>query len=133
MYTLNYAMFFFRGDLTVKPVAAPMLNMVVCQTDIMESKMYAVTVTFNLKTAWREVFLPLVIDNAHLSLEEPACRKFDVCLDPDRPNTVFLYELYDDVQAFKAHLRTPHFKKFSEKTEGMIEHKDIHCFSEVIL
>ncbi|MGI9463684.1 MAG: putative quinol monooxygenase, partial [Aestuariivirgaceae bacterium] len=40
------------------------------------------------------------------------CRRFDVCTDPDRPERVFLYEIYDDRAAFDAHLASDHFKAF---------------------
>ena len=94
--------------------------------------MYAVTVTFTLKEQWQDDFLPLVIANARLSLLEPACRQFDVCCDPEQPGTVFLYELYDDLSGFHAHLETPHFKSFGDKIGDMVADKHIACFSRVV-
>lgn len=94
--------------------------------------MYAVTVTFKLGRDQLQGFLPLVIENARLSLDEPACQQFDVCADPKQPNTVFLYELYDDLAGFEMHLATAHFKDFDGKVEHMVMGKKVICFSEVL-
>ena len=94
--------------------------------------MYAVTVTFTLHQGQAAAFLPLMLDNARASLrKEPGCRQFDVCTDPDAPDTVFLYELYDDRAAFDAHLASPHFRAFDTAVAGMIADKRIVTFREV--
>jgi quinol monooxygenase YgiN len=70
--------------------------------------------------------------NARTSLaSEPGCRQFDVCTDPARPDDVFLYELYDDETAFKAHLESAHFKQFDNQTAGMIVTKTIRTYAKV--
>jgi quinol monooxygenase YgiN len=38
----------------------------------------------------------------------------------EQPNHVFLYEIYDDEAAFKAHFEAKHFKEFAAATEQMI-------------
>ena len=44
--------------------------------------MYAVTVSFTLRPGARADFLPLMAENARLSLQrEAGCRQFDVCTD----------------------------------------------------
>ncbi len=94
--------------------------------------MYAVTVVFQIKAETVEDFLPLMIANAEASLkDEPGCRQFDVCTDPDRPGDVFLYELYDDADAFQAHLQTPHFKSFDANVAGMIAQKTVRTYAKV--
>jgi len=91
--------------------------------------MYVVTVLFALNPGLQHDFLPLMSANASASLAlEAGCRQFDVCLDPDRPDEVFLYELYDDGEAFQAHLMTPHFKAFASETAPMIAERDIRTF-----
>ena len=83
--------------------------------------MFAVTVDFTLDPAQRDAFMPLMLENAARSREdEPGCRQFDVCVDPARPERVFLYELYDDAAAFDAHLAAPHFRAFAAATASMI-------------
>ncbi|WP_170474505.1 putative quinol monooxygenase [Ruegeria arenilitoris] len=94
--------------------------------------MFAVTVTFTLKPGVREVFLPLMIENAASSLRnEPGCRQFDVCVG-DESQTVFLYEVYDDAASFEAHLESAHFKSFDTAVANMIANKTVVLFSEVI-
>ena len=83
--------------------------------------MFVVTVDFTLDPAQRDAFLPLMLENAARSREdEPGCRQFDVCIDPARPDRVFLYELYDDAAAFDAHLAAPHVRAFAAATATMI-------------
>ena len=94
--------------------------------------MYAVTVTFTLKEGRQEGFLPLMTANARASLHEPACRQFDVCTDPDHPDTVFLYEIYDDLAGFQAHMETPHFQSLGSKIGDMVADKNLVCFAEVV-
>lgn len=94
--------------------------------------MYAVTVLFEIKPGQMETFLPLMIENAETSLkEEPGCRQFDVCTDPNRPGEVFLYELYSDEAAFKTHLETKHFKTFDVTSLPMITHKTVKTYEKV--
>jgi quinol monooxygenase YgiN len=94
--------------------------------------MYAVTVTFTLHPGTAADFLPLMTANARTSLqEEPGCGQFDICLGED-PDTVFLYEIYDDRAAFEAHLESAHFKSFDAAVAGMIAAKDVRLFTEVI-
>ncbi|MBY6112966.1 antibiotic biosynthesis monooxygenase [Mameliella alba] len=94
--------------------------------------MYAVTVRFTLHAGQAEHFLPLMRDNAATSLRvEEGCHRFDVCTDPDQPEAVFLYELYEDAAAFQIHLAAKHFKSFDKATAGMVADKQVACFSEV--
>ena len=79
-----------------------------------------------------EKFIPLTHQQATLSLRnEPACKHFDVCSDPEKPNEVFLYELYDDAQAFETHLKTQHFIEFDKAVSDMITSKMVNTFTEV--
>lgn len=92
--------------------------------------MYVVTVLFELNTNEYERFLPLMIENANTSREEEAgCQQFDVCVDPQNINSVFLYEVYDDRQAFDRHLTMPHFQRFDAETATMIASKKVITYS----
>lgn len=94
--------------------------------------MFAVTVTFEINDGKMDAFLPLIRTNAASSVrDEPGCRQFDVCTDPSRPNTVFLYELYDDEAAFGAHQQMPHFKEMGQASAGMVASKDLRTFNTV--
>jgi quinol monooxygenase YgiN len=88
--------------------------------------MFVVTVLFKIKEERVMEFLPAMDYQAGVSLgREEGCRRFDVCLDPDDPTRVFLYELYDDKAAFEAHLETDHFKAFDRLIRGWLESKDV--------
>jgi quinol monooxygenase YgiN len=41
--------------------------------------------------------------------------------DKDNPAYVFVFEMYADVSAYKAHLDTAHFKKYKISTRGMVK------------
>ena len=41
--------------------------------------------------------------------------------DKDKPAHVFVFEMYADLDAYKAHLETPHFKKYKFATQGMVK------------
>lgn len=94
--------------------------------------MYAVIVTFKIRAGEMTSFLPAMHENAQISREvEEGCHRFDVCFDTDRPNEVFLYELYTDRGAFDAHLASDHFKAFDTAVARMIVSKDIRTYGEV--
>ena len=94
--------------------------------------MYAVVVTFTVKSDRHAAFLPLVKANARRSLaDEPGCRQFDVCWDGDSAGEVHLYELYDDRPAFDAHCRTPHFLEFDAAVADMVASKQVRTYRRV--
>jgi len=94
--------------------------------------MFAVTVTFKLKLGGAEAFMPLMLENARLSLtDEPGCLRFDVCTDPAHPDEVFLYEIYYDRASFDKHLETAHFASFEAAVAGLVVAKDIRTYAQV--
>lgn len=93
---------------------------------------FAVCVTFTLHEGLHKDFLPRVVENARLSLErEQHCHRFDVLSDPDRPSDVFLYEIYENAQAFQHHLETAHFQSFDAATRDMIIDKTVKTYKDV--
>lgn len=91
--------------------------------------MYVVTVVFKVKPDAKDEFHKLVLQQAKNSLEkEEACRRFDVCFDSRRPDTVFLYELYDDLAAFDHHRETEHFKTFGEAVKPLLESRALQTW-----
>ncbi|MEM7440043.1 MAG: putative quinol monooxygenase [Pseudomonadota bacterium] len=94
--------------------------------------MFAVVVTFMIKDGAMAAFLPAMVENARTTLaEEPGCHRFDVCTDSQRPNEVFLYELYIDRAAFDAHLESSHFKSFDGLVATMVHDKKVRTYDEV--
>ena len=92
--------------------------------------MYIVTVEFTLEPQRLPAFMPRMVENASASRErEPGCRQFDVCVDPQAPHVVFLYEVYDDRAAFEAHLATAHFKTFDAAVAEMVAEKKVRIYT----
>jgi (4S)-4-hydroxy-5-phosphonooxypentane-2,3-dione isomerase len=88
---------------------------------------YVVTVVFRAKPEQRDAFRKAMVENATASrTREPGCRQFDVCESPDA--TIFLYEVYDDEAAFKAHLATDHFLRFDAAVKPWLEHKQVTVY-----
>jgi (4S)-4-hydroxy-5-phosphonooxypentane-2,3-dione isomerase len=87
---------------------------------------YAITVEFILKSGCMAAFRKLIDQNAQNSLDlEPGCRRFDVLVPLNKPNTVFLYEIYDDKAAFEAHLKSAHFLTFNQKSSSLVHSKSV--------
>lgn len=91
--------------------------------------MHIVTVHFEVKPAHKADFLREICNNAACSLQrEPHCRQFDVCTSQNDDRVVFLYEAYDDVAAFQAHLATEHYKSFDAVTREWVLAKQVSQF-----
>ncbi|HUF19142.1 MAG TPA: putative quinol monooxygenase [Burkholderiales bacterium] len=75
---------------------------------------FVVIVEFTLHENTLEKFMPLMLENARISLEQEAgCDRFDVLNRAGRPNEIVLYEIYRDRAAFDAHLKSRHFLQFN--------------------
>jgi (4S)-4-hydroxy-5-phosphonooxypentane-2,3-dione isomerase len=94
--------------------------------------MYVVTVTFEVDPERSEDFREAVLAQARNSLDKEArCRRFDVCIDTERLDRVFLYEIYDDAKAFQDHLASDHFKSFDATVKPWLRNKQVECWSLV--
>lgn len=91
--------------------------------------MYLVTVIFDVAPAHAAHFLPRVQQQAINSLEEPGCRRFDVWQAPDNAARFFLFEIYDDRDAFDAHLASAHFKAFDAEVADWVEQKAVEIWT----
>ncbi|WP_119165959.1 putative quinol monooxygenase [Algihabitans albus] len=75
--------------------------------------MYCVTVEFKVRPEDSVSFLARMVRQAADSLSnEPGCHIFDVWTSAERPHSVFLYEIYNDLAAFEDHVASDHFKSF---------------------
>ena len=86
--------------------------------------MLVLVVEFRIKAAHVDAFDAAIRCNAQSSMDdEPGCRQFDVCRDPDDAALFFLYELYDDEAAIQAHLQSPHFLQMNAATAPWVDTK----------
>lgn len=91
--------------------------------------MIALIVEFRIHAAHVDAFAAAIGCNARSSLDdEPGCRQFDVCRDPDDAALFFLYELYDDEVAVQAHLQSPHFLQMNAATAAWVDTKVVRKF-----
>ena len=51
---------------------------------------------------------------------EPGVLALYAVSDKDNPARVIVFEMYADREAYKAHLETPHFKKYKIATQDMV-------------
>jgi quinol monooxygenase YgiN len=47
------------------------------------------------------------------SREEPGCRFYQPCRDPESPRVFLIFEIYDDAAAFDAHGASEHFQQIA--------------------
>lgn len=92
--------------------------------------MLVVTVTFEARPDHAAAFLGRARRQAADSLaKEEGCHRFDVCTDPNRPERVFLYEIYTDRAAFDLHLASAHFKAFDADAGAMVAAKLVETWA----
>ncbi|HKU96865.1 MAG TPA: putative quinol monooxygenase [Vineibacter sp.] len=52
---------------------------------------------------------------------EPGVLALYAVAEKDNPAHIIVFEMYRDVQAYEAHLETPHFKKYKAATQDMVK------------
>jgi quinol monooxygenase YgiN len=52
---------------------------------------------------------------------EPGVLTLYAVAEQDNPARVIVFEIYADPEAYKAHLETPHFKKYKADTQEMVK------------
>ena len=94
--------------------------------------MHVITVTFVVHEQHVNEFHVAMLAQARNSLErESGCRQFDVCVDGKDRSTIFLYEIYDDETAFRAHLESGHFKSFDATVTPWVKDKVVHAWRRI--
>ncbi len=94
--------------------------------------MFVVIVFFAARAGHVAEFHDAIKVNAKASVDnEPGCRQFDVAHDPNDPTQFFLYEIYDDEAAFKAHLETAHFAHFETISAPWTADKKVMTFKRI--
>lgn len=92
---------------------------------------YVVTVEFVVREERVGEFRVEIMANARASRAERGCRQFDVCVAPEDPSRLFLYEVYVDRAAFDEHLQTAHFAAFDAATAAWTLRKSVHAFDRI--
>ena len=88
--------------------------------------MYIVTVEFLVWPKHVEAFHLAVQQQSRNTLTlETGCHQFDVCVDPQNRERIFLYEAYTDEAAFKTHLASDHYAHFDTTVREWIKSKAV--------
>ena len=94
--------------------------------------MFVVLVEFRLYSEFGDFFRERVMRQAADSLAlEAECHQFDVCIDPNQPDDLLLYEIYSDRAAFDTHLASAHFVQFDADVKHCIEQKTVRTFERL--
>lgn len=94
--------------------------------------MFVVIVDFAIKAGFEDQFRVVMMEQAKNTLEnETGCHCFDVCINPDSLQEIFLYERYIDSNAFDQHLASKHFQSFDAQVSPWIESKSVRLLSGV--
>ena len=94
--------------------------------------MFVVTVEFSIHPQHEREFRETVLKQARNSLtHETDCHRFDVSIDAKDGGRVFLYELYTDEAAYRAHRQTPHYHDFSTRITDWVAQKNIKTWQSV--
>ena len=92
--------------------------------------MYVVTVEFVVWPQYVEEFhLAMQLQAGNSLTREPDCHQFDVCVDPQTRERIFLYEVYTDEAAFNAHLASTHFLDFDATVQNWVKSKAIQFWT----
>ena len=92
---------------------------------------YIITVEFKVHSIeMMRSFIKHVTQNASDSLKfEPGCLRFDVLVPSDSRTSIFLYEIYEDKEAFGLHLISKHFEVFDKSIKNLVFSKIVREFS----
>jgi quinol monooxygenase YgiN len=75
---------------------------------------YAVSAIWIAKDGSEGVLLKALRRLAPLSSEEPGCQLYCFHQDTKRRSVFYLFEIYDDINAFKAHGKSEHFRRLGK-------------------
>ena len=97
----------------------------------MMEKKYIITVEFQVHSIeMMGSFIKHATQNASDSLKfEPGCLRFDVLVPSDSKTSIFLYEIYENKDAFGLHLTSKHFEVFDKSIKNFVFSKIVREFS----
>jgi quinol monooxygenase YgiN len=89
-------------------------------------------VTWTVKEGDLDTVLDAIRQVAAPSRQEPGVRVYQPYRDPDKPNVIRLFEVYDDEAAFKIHCDSEHFQKWVLGTAVPLLEDRVREFYETI-
>ena len=92
---------------------------------------FVLQVDIRIKPENVRAFMEKLAENAAAAREEPACKQFDIAVDPKDPAHVMLYEVYTDEKAFEEHQKGAHFKKYVAEAVPLLASRERHVWKRV--
>ena len=96
---------FSRGSVMGKDSKEPYVRVAEIEIDPVQLEPYKAAVKEQIEAAVRL---------------EPGVLALYSMADKENPAHIFVFEMYADVDAYKAHLETAHFKKYKATTQNMV-------------
>ena len=78
-------------------------------------------ITVKVKPGSEEEFEKATVSNHEGSVQEPGVLRFDVLRDRERTGTYYLYEVYRDEEATRAHKETGHYHAWKDRVAALLE------------
>ena len=81
----------------------------------------AIFVELQAKPGSFDAYRAAMLRHAALSLQEDAgCRQFDIFVPQDLPDTLMVYEVYDDEASFQGHAKSKHTADHGAATKDLV-------------
>jgi quinol monooxygenase YgiN len=120
-----------RGFLLVAAAAA-LLTLAPGERAFAQSAgLYVNSVDLDIAPGQIDTFLAALRENGAEAVKEPGCREFNIHVQANDPNHVFIYEVYDNAAALEAHRQTAHFKKYAAATGSMVAKRNVRAMTSV--
>ena len=92
--------------------------------------MVIVAGSLRMQPGSRARFFEKVAPMVAATLEEPGCRVYAFTPDPDDPDLIRLYELWDHQEALEQHFASEHMAAWKERAASLpIMSSDIMCYT----
>jgi autoinducer 2-degrading protein len=108
-----------------------MLSMPAERAVAQSAGLYVNAVDLDIAPDQMDAFLAAIKENGAASVKEPGCHAFNITVQADKPNHVFLFEVYDNEAALAAHRQTDHFKKYQATTGKMVTGRSVRPLTSV--
>jgi quinol monooxygenase YgiN len=103
--------------------ASTTLTLVLCGSALVDEKGRIVRLAkLQIDAAQLESYKAALKEEIETSVRvEPGVLALYAVSEKDNPAHITIFEMYADADAYKAHLETPHFKKYKSATQKMVK------------
>jgi len=87
-----------------------------------------IQVNYLVKEEHLSEFIQILKLISEKSIKEPGCLNYEASIDG---NHIFLYEKYENKEAFEQHKLTPHYVSYSLANKDLLISKEVKIFHEI--